>query len=220
MGDFKPLLDLGGKALAVRTVESLFRGGAARVTLVLGFRGDELEGVLRREFADPPGVPPRLRFVRNRDFMGTDMLASIKAALAVMEPGPFFLLPADMPAVRGDTLRALAKFALADSAPAHFAPEGYGAESKLVCFPVRGPARGHPPLISAACIPLIMDWQGGGGLRGLWESLGPETACFPTDDPGCFMDADTPEDLARLGEYWLGAYQRGEYRLREHYREH
>jgi CTP:molybdopterin cytidylyltransferase MocA len=197
MGGFKPLLDLGGKALIVRTMESLFRGGAGFVTVVLGFRGDELEAVLRGEFGGP-GEGRELRFAWNRDFAGSDMLASIKAGLEFLE-GPFFLLPADMPAIRGETLRALAAFAGAEG-------ERRGRDSPerlLVTFPAEeGGRRGHPPLIEAPCIPLIRDWRGAGGLRGFWETLGRGIALFPAADAGCFMDADSPADYLRLQKYW------------------
>jgi CTP:molybdopterin cytidylyltransferase MocA len=190
MGAFKPLLDLEGKPLIVRTVASLFLGGVRSVTVVLGFRGDELEELLKREFAGG------LRFAWNRNFAGSDMLASIKTGLDVLE-GSFFLLPADMPAVRGETLRGLAEFALAEK-------ERRGPDSAgLVTFPLgRGGRRGHPPLIEAPCIPRIRDWRGGGGLRAFWETLGAGISLFPVGDEGCFMDADTPEDYLRLKEYW------------------
>jgi CTP:molybdopterin cytidylyltransferase MocA len=227
MGDFKPLLDLGGKPLIVRTVESLFRGGLRSVTVVLGFRGDEIENILRGEFAGQ-GEGRELRFVWNRNFAGSDMLASIKLGLEAWggaeTEGPWFLLPADMPAVRGETLRGLANFALANfaladltltncasanSSSAEFTGTG-GARGDspgglLVTFPTDGGSglrRGHPPLIEAPCIPLILNWREGGGLRGFWKTLGRGIALFPAGDEGCFMDADTPADYLRLKEYW------------------
>jgi CTP:molybdopterin cytidylyltransferase MocA len=197
MGAFKPLLDLGGKALIVRTVESLFRGGAGFVTVVLGFRGEELEALLRGEFGGQEGR--ELRFAWNRNFAGSDMLSSIKAGLETLE-GPFFLLPADMPALRGETLRGLAEFARAEGG--RRGPDS--PERLLVSFPAgEGGRRGHPPLIEAPCIPLIRDWRGGGGLRGFWETLGRGIALFPAADAGCFMDADTPADYSCLKRYLL-----------------
>ena len=192
MGAFKPLLDLGGKALIVRTVESLFLGGVRAVTVVLGFRGDEVEDLLRGEFGGREGG--ELRFARNRNFANSDMLASVKIGLETLE-GPFFLLPADMPAVRGETLRTLAEFARTEG-------ERRGPDSPeklLVSFPAgEGGRRGHPPLIEEPCIPLIRGWQGGGGLRAFWGTLGRSAALFPAGDEGCFVDADTPADYRRL----------------------
>jgi CTP:molybdopterin cytidylyltransferase MocA len=202
MGGFKPLLDLGGKPLIVRTVESLCRGGAGLVTVALGYRGEEVEAALREEFggADRAEIPPRLRFVWNRDFRITDMLASIRAALAAMlegtppgarerAPWGFFLIPADMPAVKPETLRALAEFAAGQGWP-------------QACFPVYGGKRGHPPLISSACIPDILEWRGNGGLRGFWDACGEGICECAVEDPGCLMDADTPEDYQRIKEYY------------------
>jgi CTP:molybdopterin cytidylyltransferase MocA len=191
MGAFKPLLKLGGKPLIVRAVESLFLGGVRSVTVVLGFRGDELEEILKREFKRG------LRFVRNRNFASCDMLSSIKIGLDTLE-GPFFLLPADMPAVRGETLRSLWEFARRER-------EGRGPAALLVSFPLGdGGRRGHPPLIEAPCIPRIRNWQGGGGLRAFWETLGEGIALFPAGDEGCFLDADSPEDYRRLKKYYQG----------------
>ena len=47
---------------------------------------------------------------------------------------------------------------------------------------------------------MIRNWQGGGGLRAFWETLGRGIALFPAGDEGCFMDADTPADYLRLQE--------------------
>lgn len=188
MGAFKPLLDLGGKPLIVRTVESLFQGGAECVTVILGYRGDEVEAALRKAFHGES-----LCFAWNREFRTTGMLSSIKAGLALMsenskgQASGFFLIPADMPAVKAETLTALAE---------------YNEQKKArVCFPVAGGQRGHPPLIAVSCIPAIMEWQGPGGLRGFWDAQPEGIAECAVDDQGCFMDADTPEDYRRLREY-------------------
>lgn len=57
MGDFKPLLPFRGKTVIESSVESALSGGADSVTVVTGYRSEEIEGTLAEAFGD------RVRFV-------------------------------------------------------------------------------------------------------------------------------------------------------------
>ena len=50
MNDFKPLLMLHGRTLIENCVSSLLKGGAETVTVVTGFRADEIEHTLSSSF--------------------------------------------------------------------------------------------------------------------------------------------------------------------------
>lgn len=178
MGDFKPLLPLRGRTLIENSVGSVLSGGAETAVVVTGYRGDEVESVLRRAFGE------RVRFVRNPDYASTDMLHSVRlgaATLPVCEA--FFLLPGDMPAVAKDTYDKLLA--------------AREREAASVIFPTLDGRRAHPPLIDAQLIPEILAFDGGGGLRGLWERHEGELLAAPVDDAGVRVDVDTPEDYER-----------------------
>lgn len=181
MGDFKPLLPLRGKTLIENSVGSVLSGGAETAVVVTGHRADEVEDVLRRAFGE------RVRFVRNAGYAATDMLCSIRlgaAALPACEA--FFLLPGDMPAVAKDTYGKLLA--------------AREREAASVIFPALRGRRAHPPLIDARLIPAILAYDGGGGLRGLWERYESGIRAVPVDDAGVRTDVDTPEDYQRCRE--------------------
>jgi CTP:molybdopterin cytidylyltransferase MocA len=188
MGEFKPLLRIGSKTLIEHTVDSMFAGGITELTVTLGYRAGEVEQVLRSAWpAD------KVCIAINHRYAETDMLASVKTGLRVLmsagftdaREDAFFLLPGDMPAVSKETFRALA---------------GHREKTmaKLI-FPVAAGKRGHPPLISAVCVPDILDYEGAEGLRGFWRRRGGEE--LEVKDRGCLLDADTMENYHELAAY-------------------
>lgn len=174
MGAFKPLLPFGGATVIESSVGSAMQF-ADEMAVVLGFRSDELEPLLRGRFGG------RLTLVRNPDYAATDMLRSIQLGLrALGECDAFFLLPADMPAVPACVYRTLI---------AAFDPDCG------VVYPYADGRRGHPPLISARLIPSILSYEGEGGLRAVLG--GADTKYVPVSGGGIFLDLDTPEDYAK-----------------------
>ncbi|HWS29048.1 MAG TPA: nucleotidyltransferase family protein [Clostridia bacterium] len=183
MGDFKPLMRIGEKTLVEHSVESLFRGGAQSVTVVLGFRAEEVQTMLKRAFP-----AQRVRFVCNDTYGTTDMLASIKKGLPALSPcDAFFLLPGDMPAVSENTLYALSA-----------ALENTGVP---IAIPTVDGRRKHPPLIRACCIEDILSFEGEDGLRGIWRGFEGRIAEIAVDDRGCLLDADRMDDFLELSKY-------------------
>ena len=173
MGDFKPLMPLRGKTLIENTIDSMLLCGVHSVTVVVGYRGREVERVLRsRYFGDTVTV------AYNQDYAVTDMLTSVKIGLAAMPPcDAFFLLPGDMPVVSKETFLAVARA---------MPPSGRG-----IVFPTLEGYRKHPPLIAACYIPLIRDYDGQEGLRGFWRLHEDAIITVPVDDMGCWTDIDT-----------------------------
>lgn len=183
MGAFKPLMRIGEKTLIEHSVESLLRGGAQVVTVVLGYRAAEIQGLLCRAFSER-----RIRFAINPAYGTTDMLTSIKAGVSAIAPcDAFFLLPGDMPAVEENTMSALAS-----------ALENTDA---LVAMPTVDGHRKHPPLIRASCGGDILSYSGEGGLRGIWRSFGGRIAEVAVQDMGCLIDADKLDDFLKLSYY-------------------
>ena len=181
MGDFKPLMPLRGKTLIENTVDSVFAGGAAAVTVVVGYRGEELSALLSARYGE------RVRIVWNPDYAGTDMLRSIQIGCQALPPcDGFFLLPGDMPAVRQETFRRLA---------AAWSPEVPG-----VVFPTLDGYRKHPPLIDSRLVPELLAYDGGGGLRELWRRHEEWIRTVPVDDEGVWVDLDTQTDYRACRE--------------------
>lgn len=173
MGDFKPLMPLRGKTLIENTIDSMLLCGINSVTVVVGYRGSEVERILRsRYFGDTVTV------VYNRDYAVTDMLTSVKIGLAAMPPcDAFFLLPGDMPVVSKETFLAVARAM----------PRSGGS----IVFPTLEGYRKHPSLIADCYIPLILSYNGTEGMRGFWKLHKGAIITVPVDDIGCWTDIDT-----------------------------
>ncbi|MGI5932586.1 MAG: nucleotidyltransferase family protein [Eubacterium sp.] len=175
MGAFKPLLPLRGKTVLGCTVDSLLAAGVSEVTVVTGYRGEELEAYLSAHYGS------NVRMIRNQQYRDSDMLASVRVGLTQMAPcAAFFLLPGDMPFVSKETLQALIRTRFATGSP--------------LVFPELDGRRKHPPLIDAALIPQIQSYYGTDGLRGLWDSYQSVIRTVPVSDTGVGIDLDTEND--------------------------
>lgn len=181
MGDFKPLLDLAGKPLICRTVESLLSGGAQQVVVVTGRHHQMMEAVLAGY--------PQVQTVHNEQYETTAMFDSIRLGLQQVGSCDVLLfLPVDVPAIRPQTIQMLL---------AHWMKQ-----KPDVLLPVYGAENWHPPVIAGRMIPALLQYDGAGGLRGGLESLCQRMERWPVPDVGCTMDADYPEDYQQLCRYW------------------
>lgn len=171
---FKPLLPLGGSTVLARAVGAFRTGGVSDVTVVVGHRGEEL-----RPAIDALGA----RCVVNAAF-ADGMYASLVAGIRALGPHVrgCFVLPADMPAVRGRTVALLAR--------------GHRRTGAGVTYPTFRGRRGHPPLMSARLFPAIVAGDGEGGLRRILEAWEREAREVRVIDEGILVDLDTPEDYA------------------------
>ena len=173
MKEFKPMLCLGEKTVIEHTIGALREAGVAPITVVVGYKGD----VLRRHLSGS-GV----RFAENPRYAQTKMFDSILIGLSDTRGrcDRVFLMPADVPLVRTETLLAL-----------------LGTEGPLV-RPVYGGKGGHPLLADTALFPALKQHNGEGGLRGAIEAMHIPMVNVPVDDEGILLDADTPADYKKL----------------------
>jgi molybdenum cofactor cytidylyltransferase len=182
MGAFKPLLPIDGKPMIARTADVFLRAGVPDLFVVVGKRGDEVISALSGR---------NTRFLWNTAYETTDMFASVQIGLdAIRREGGFdaaFILPGDMPAVPPDLLAALMEELLTG---------GWD-----VVFPSTGARRLHPPLVRANCFDRLIAYTGGDGMRGAFREAGLNIGYVVTADAGCLMDADTPEEFARVQEH-------------------
>lgn len=178
MGEFKPLLPLGGVPALERIVRTFREAGVADVRVVVGHRHEELKQVIERGGG---------RVVRNRRYQ-EGMFSSVAAGIRTLGPEveAFFVHPADVPLVRGATVRRLM--------------EVRRLSQNDVIYPSFLGMRGHPPLVSGRHARAIAGWRGEGGLRGAlarWEASALEVAVA---DEMILRDMDTPDAYRGLAE--------------------
>ncbi len=116
----------------------------------------------------------------SRPGMGDSIAAGVRATADA--PG-WLILPADLPLVCGETLRAVAGALL----------------QHAVAVPLYKGARGHPVGFSAVCGPALLDLKGNQGASLVLRSQEAinSVAFLALDDIGIVTDVDTVDDLAR-----------------------
>ena len=175
MGQFKPMMDLGGCSVAQQIVETLHRSGVDEIVMVTGHHADLLEQHLAGQ---------GITFLRNEAYATTQMFDSVKIGLAYLAGRCDRLLftPVDVPLFTEKTVRAL-----------------LNSGEALAC-PVCAGKTGHPILIAGKLLPELLTHDGTQGLKGAIERCGREMAQIPVEDPGILYDADTPAEFAKLLE--------------------
>jgi len=178
MGEFKPLLPLGGVTVLERCVALFRNAGIDDVRVVTGHRGVELEPLLERL-----GV----RIVVNPQYR-EGMFSSVVAGLGTLgaEVDYFFVLPVDVPLVRVATIRRLLELCRQEHAD--------------VIYPRFMGKRGHPPLIAARHARKIAAWEGEGGLKAALARWEPAALDVEVADGNILLDMDTPDDYNLLQE--------------------
>lgn len=179
MDGFKPLLPVNGFPMIVMTVQSMRNAGIRDITVVTGYRGEDVRRALE-------GMD--VRIVENSRWGETDMLASVRLGLAAADTGRgVFFLPGDMPLVSPGSFRRLEEQAAVQP------PE----VSALI--PVRGSRQLHPPFLFPEGCRRVLAYRGERGLAGALASM--HAAVVEIEDDGAEMDADnrTELELVRAG---------------------
>ena len=176
MGDFKPLLPIGGATALERCIGLFFAAGVEEVIAVLGHRADQLQPLAERCGA---------RCVVNPQFdrgMYSSIVVGCRALPRWVEAA--FVLPADIPLVRLATVRQLADTRASSRAG--------------ILYPVFNGHRGHPPLIDRS----IFEEAAAEGVKGPLSTL---LANHESDaievriaDQAIHMDMDTQADYKAL----------------------
>jgi molybdenum cofactor cytidylyltransferase len=176
MGSCKQLLDLGGKTVLARCLETLLAGGVREIVVVVGVNGEPL--------AAEAGRFPVL-VVINDDPAG-DMASSVRAGRAAlsMEADGVIVTPCDYPLVLAATVACLL--------------EAHTEEPDRIIIPTHCGRRGHPLLVPRI---VLEELQGNLTLRDLVRCDPNRLRFIEVDDPGILVDMDTPEDYQRLCGY-------------------
>ena len=99
MKQFKPLLPLGDSTIIEKTINLFLNSGVYHITVVIGYRANDLKTVL-----DSIGV----KWVYNQNYQ-QGMYSSVVAGVSSLPAhrSGFFLLPADMPLVKKETIEEM-----------------------------------------------------------------------------------------------------------------
>jgi CTP:molybdopterin cytidylyltransferase MocA len=180
MGDFKPLMMLGGMTILERVIRLFQSTGVSRIHVVVGHRAAELAPLIDRWGA---------RSVVNVRY-AEGMFSSVVSGVSSLDEGTelFFVLPVDIPLVRPATVRDLL--------------QAFPAGAAAICHPTFGGRRGHPPLIGGHHIHRILEWREEGGLGALLTRSEQHAVDVAVVDEFIHHDMDRPEDYRCMAD-WL-----------------
>ena len=176
MGEFKPLLELGGLASIDRVISLYHAVGVTDIHVVTGFRSTAIQEAVHSRSVHLVFNPDHDAGMFSSVLVGVKSLPEATAA--------FFVHPVDIPLVRPYTLTLLL--------------EAMRVNSAAIVYPTFDDRRGHPPLIRGDLTEAILTHNGEGGLRSLLERFNHEARDIPVADNGVVLDMDTPDDYARL----------------------
>jgi molybdenum cofactor cytidylyltransferase len=178
LGGWKPLQPLKGSNFIEVAVQRFRAAGVKDIRVIAGHRAEELSPVLSKL---------EVKQIYNPDYH-RGMFASVRAGVRSLEPviAAFFLLPVDIPLVKPHTIMALM--------------QAYHRSGSLIVYPCFQGRRGHPPLISLACVAALpSDCEG--GLRAFLSRYHKEALDLEVRDEAVLLDCDTPEDYRQLQAY-------------------
>jgi len=174
MGKFKPLMEIDGKPLLQRVVESMINE-IDKIVVVLGYNAEKLIPMVNKL-----GV----KYIINRNY-SEGMTSSFKTGLKeLMDCDAVFLVLGDQPYVDPEFLRK--------------AKEKWKSGANLIS-PVYKGKKGHPVLIDGSLFPEFLELKKNGQIRDVIKKHQGKHALIETGK-WCIIDLDVPEDLAALEE--------------------
>ena len=180
MGKPKQLMNLSGKPLLVRVVETALASELEKVVLVLGHEAEKILAALGSLAHDQ-----RLITVVNERYR-EGMASSLQAGLLQVKdrfPAVMFLL-GDQPMVAADTVNLLLR--------------RFRASDRDICVPVYAGVRGNPICFSNLFYDRIIAIRGDTGAREIINDHPDNVLYVEIENPLCFMDVDSPEDLEQI----------------------
>jgi molybdenum cofactor cytidylyltransferase len=177
-GANKLLARLNGRPVIAWVVRAALGSRLARIVLVLGHER-------RRVLEALGGLPPDERVAtvfnpRYAEGQSTSLRAGLERVAADCSAAMFLL--GDQPRIRAEVIdRLLERW------------RGSGAK---IAVPVHAGKRGNPVVFDRAYFPAIFGIEGDKGARDLIAANPQQVLEVAFDDPGLFLDVDTPADLA------------------------
>lgn len=165
MGQWKPLLPFRGSTI-IETVVRTALSACQRVIVVTGYRGSELEAVLRGD--------DRVTLAANPGWE-RGMFSSIQCGVSCVDTERFFIVLADKPFITRDVYSSLLRAEYADAV-----------------FPVFDGERGHPVLLGKAVRDAVLAADPvTGSMPNLLSRFTAEEVTWPDDS--VIRDIDTRE---------------------------
>ncbi len=176
-GDFKPGLDLCGKTILQRTIESML--DLCENIIVVGGHQVDTIGELTFDI-------PKVRVVKNEHFE-LGMFSSVKTGISKVRSDRFFIIPGDQPVVKTGTFKILLE------------------HDDDIVIPRYLGKKGHPALFKSKLISEILSWDDSEILRNYIHSKD-QVAIVDVDDPGIGLDVDTAEDHEKIIKYYKDVF--------------
>ncbi len=172
MNHFQPMLKLSGKSVIRRQIESFRAAGVGDILIVTGYHAGMLERHLHGE---------AVRFVKNEDYAGTDMMASVQCGVRALthDCDRALITPGDVPYLHPQTIEKLLR------------------SNKQVAIPSYRGSAGHPAMVQKSCFTALLEFNGERGLRGALSQWKKDTEFVPTDENGMLVDINTEQDYRR-----------------------
>lgn len=177
MKDFKPLMKIENKPLIINTIDSLKKGGIEDISIVVGYRGEEIEKCVKDK---------NVNIIYNNNYNNTFMYDSFKLGLNRIKNNcdGIVFLPGDVGFVSKYTIDLLIK-------------EINKSDSKII-YPVYKNTVGHPPIISSKCFEYLLNYDGNNGLKGAMQNFEEDSKKIYTPDKFILCDMDYQEDFYRV----------------------
>ena len=183
MGAFKPLLPFGPATVIQSCLANLKAGGVDDVTVVAGYRADDLKAALAEL--------DYVHFVINPD-LSSEMGASIERGVASLSATTQAVLIAltDQPAIPGVVIRQIV--------------DAWRAGAKLVIPEFNGRG-GHPVLVSLDYREELLRLDPEQGLKGFFDAHKDQVVRLRVNSSYIARDLDTWDDYRALHEELFGA---------------
>jgi molybdenum cofactor cytidylyltransferase len=175
-GRFKMTLPLGDKTVIEVTIDGMLPF-VDRVIVVVGWQADRLRMLLSGR--------PDVDLAYNERYM-EGMFSSVRAGIAQVRAGRFFLLPGDQPLVQAGVYTRL------------LSAEG------AVAIPTYHGKKGHPVLLDGSLVPEILAQPAEKTLRDYIQAKGCTTVAV--GDEGILIDLDTADDYAAIVDRYRGRH--------------
>ena len=173
VGDFKPAMDLFGKSILQRCIESM--SDFCENIIVVGGHQVEIIRELTKEL-------PNVKVVKNERF-DLGMFSSVRRGIKEVCSDRFFIIPGDQPVVKKETFKAL-----------------LNVEGDIVIPRYKG-KKGHPALFDSKLSKEILTWDNTEILRNYIHSKD-NVLIVDVDDAGIGLDVDTLEDYEKIKKYY------------------
>lgn len=181
MNTWKPAIELNGKALIMHPVDLLLTV-CEKVIIVGGYNYN----ILAELFEDKLIYNERCEIVYNKNYL-LGMLSSVQTGLQHLpdELDGVFILPADMPFVKNNTVACLIKSFEENDSKDVFIPATVIEDGRL--------KKGHPVIIRSTILTEIKNYDNKKTLRDAIKNYNVQLC--EVDDKGILFDIDEQKDL-------------------------